>query len=265
MPEPVGWVGSSPRGRGKLAGHQACHASGRLIPARAGKTVRPGRYQKQPWAHPRAGGENAPSSVPSSWYSGSSPRGRGKPDARLAHESAGRLIPARAGKTGYLTRRTRQFAAHPRAGGENLNEVAISTAPVGSSPRGRGKQRPPANHLTAGGLIPARAGKTPTVRSGNPRAPAHPRAGGENIEGEKEILPPTGSSPRGRGKLHYSSDPPPPHGLIPARAGKTLRGDPHLRNPAAHPRAGGENELGGGGFSAGMGSSPRGRGKLGEP
>ena len=50
-------------------------------------------------------------------------------------------------------------------------------------------------------------------------------------------------------------------GLIPAHAGKTVPGSPHLRNPGAHPRACGENA--GEHFASVLvsGSSPRMRGK----
>ena len=70
--------GSSPRGRGKLAGHQACHASGRLIPARAGKTSWSRSAGPGASAHPRAGGENTDPRIASGLEAGSSPRGRGK-------------------------------------------------------------------------------------------------------------------------------------------------------------------------------------------
>ena len=51
---------------------------------------------------------------------------------------------------------------------------------VGSSPRGRGKPLDVAREAVRGRLIPARAGKTPSVISLDSTGPAHPRAGGEN-------------------------------------------------------------------------------------
>ena len=50
---------------------------------------------------------------------GSSPRGRGKQADLEASGNAGRLIPARAGKTIKVTLRANVAEAHPRAGGEN--------------------------------------------------------------------------------------------------------------------------------------------------
>ena len=76
----AGWIaGSSPRGRGKHRGGSLLWDDTGLIPAWAGKTSMWSRTGQAPGAHPRVGGENAPNRVPSSWYSGSSPRGRGKP------------------------------------------------------------------------------------------------------------------------------------------------------------------------------------------
>ena len=75
-------AGSSPRGRGKPLRRSLVGPSGRLIPARAGKTLwlcgGPGRFG----AHPRAGGENAVSMLLRAGFLGSSPRGRGKPENR---------------------------------------------------------------------------------------------------------------------------------------------------------------------------------------
>ena len=74
--------GSSPRGRGKHhppipGGHTV-----RLIPARAGKTAIARPLSSHMRAHPRAGGENARPTALGPSRSGSSPRGRGKPDLR---------------------------------------------------------------------------------------------------------------------------------------------------------------------------------------
>ena len=70
----------------------------------------------------------------------------------------------------------------------------------GSSPRGRGKLRARGVGHGRRGLIPAWAGKTRVVRSGDSSAGAHPRVGGENLEGALRAALPHGSSPRGRGK-----------------------------------------------------------------
>ena len=153
-------VGSSPRGRGKLFGARTGGRGGGLIPARAGKTSVFLRWRPHHWAHPRAGGENPVTLFRLSAYSGSSPRGRGKPELLGDRTAAPGLIPARAGKTFPATSQIRSQEAHPRAGGENNGARAPGSLATGSSPRGRGK----------------RSALRRTRRS----LTAHPRAGGEN-------------------------------------------------------------------------------------
>ena len=91
--------GSSPRGRGKQHGRQLTAMTGRLIPARAGKTIRRGPRGAPAPTHPRAGGENKFGGLGVDGRLGSSPRGRGKRASRTALTLGTRLIPARAGKT----------------------------------------------------------------------------------------------------------------------------------------------------------------------
>ena len=192
---------------------------------------------------------------------GSSPRGRGKPKAPKTVKLTVRLIPARAGKTPWTASLSISRPAHPRAGGENaINSMGAGIA-EGSSPRGRGKPYGLDSQLALSGLIPARAGKTPSTASLSTSRPAHPRAGGENRMSLIAWSRATGSSPRGRGKLvpwpayHSAAR------LIPARAGKTSLTCSLTPPPRAHPRAGGENLLLRGGENRREGSSPRGRGK----
>ena len=91
--------GSSPLTRGKRRRCPRGASAARLIPAHAGKTIRPDPSTPPIPAHPRSRGENSVIvySVPGS--TGSSPLTRGKrpdSDRRLL---VGRLIPAHAGKT----------------------------------------------------------------------------------------------------------------------------------------------------------------------
>ena len=235
-------MGSSPRVRGKRPHPRRRRGPVRLIPARAGKTP-PHEQCWQCWrAHPRACGENnrgsrAPCIVP-----GSSPRVRGKlRGTRLPRGPRG-LIPARAGKTWWTSRTSGSRRAHPRACGENRTGVVRVVKRVGSSPRVRGKPAHAPVPAPPGGLIPARAGKTSSMRKWRTSSSAYPRACGENpISWTKwRVIP--GSSPRVRGKLREGDHP----------------GLPAL----AHPRACGENLIGLGADLAATGSSPRVRGKL---
>ena len=152
--------GSSPRGRGKPITGDRCEPGDGLIPAWAGKTAPPHHRGCCHGAHPRVGGENYGLSSILEENRGSSPRGRGKPPrASLTCQGSG-LIPAWAGKTLRPLLFTLSLPAHPRVGGENVAPATRRACHVGSSPRGRGKRRAPAAAHSAGGLIPAWAGKT---------------------------------------------------------------------------------------------------------
>ena len=256
-------MGSSPRGRGKLHVRDREPGYCRLIPARAGKTIKFVLAIVVAPAHPRAGGENERRPFAKSLPAGSSPRGRGKPEIALDEARTEGLIPARAGKTGPPARRPRPPAAHPRAGGENRFAGYIKRTAKGSSPRGRGKRAGRARSCLAGRLIPARAGKTVCILCARCRGWAHPRAGGENTCGLARADIVEGSSPRGRGKHAALLEGHVAVRLIPARAGKTEVKREHREYPKAHPRAGGENDGRGGSNGGSEGSSPRGRGKLG--
>ena len=70
-------------------------------------------------AHPRVGGENRGNTGKARASTGSSPRGRGKPDEWEAFVELGRLIPAWAGKTLIVAPVRTESGAHPRVGGEN--------------------------------------------------------------------------------------------------------------------------------------------------
>ena len=234
--------GSSPRVRGKRPGLLWRRAHRGLIPARAGKT--PGCDAEHAFltAHPRACGENPSPSFARASSHGSSPRVRGKRDARMRACHRCGLIPARAGKTSPEQRPQGTTRAHPRACGENRAVSTKSASADGSSPRVRGKLCPGYHVLIEHGLIPARAGKTCGGSSSPSWTWAHPRACGENHVDTPQPMPICGSSPRVRGKLVHAAFGDHAVGLIPARAGKTAT-FPFSASPAwAHPRACGENK-----------------------
>ena len=214
--------GSSPRVRGKLQGHVRQRPIERLIPARAGKTRGPLTTTTEPAAHPRACGENSIAHARAFRLGDSSPRVRGKRLHVPARDDAGRLIPARAGKTGWGAPPRTGAPAHPRVCGENSDAVLVVTQSRGSSPRVRGKHADPRTPREIPGLIPARAGKT--CATSTPRAPrsAHPRACGENSLVASPARSAFGSSPRVRGKRRGLRPQIRGRGLIPARAGKTM-------------------------------------------
>ena len=131
--------GSSPRGRGKLALTSHAERSAGLIPAWAGKTSSVQAAAPPMRAHPRVGGENASRPRFFRISHGSSPRGRGKHEARLRSAGFCGLIPAWAGKTQACPPFPKRPWAHPRVGGENRYPRINGDKAGGSSPRGRGK------------------------------------------------------------------------------------------------------------------------------
>ena len=152
--------GSSPLARGKRSSRRGCVRRGRLIPARAGKTFLLVVREIEAGAHPRSRGENSSASWRVSAWDGSSPLARGKPHITQATIGRARLIPARAGKTRARVAALRARSAHPRSRGENSSHSVMQSSPSGSSPLARGKLGSKSRLPYAGGLIPARAGKT---------------------------------------------------------------------------------------------------------
>ena len=111
--------GSSPLARGTPLPRIPRGVVDRLIPARAGNTLRTTDSVRRKPAHPRSRGEHIALSAAAAAGSGSSPLARGTPYFDNAQLKAIRLIPARAGNTtpGGLVKRA--GAAHPRSRGEH--------------------------------------------------------------------------------------------------------------------------------------------------
>ena len=233
--------GSSPRMRGKRLKETEQATGHRLIPAYAGKTPLSGARTCRTTAHPRVCGENLRALSRLQVNAGSSPRMRGKQRRRPIRLPGRGLIPAYAGKTRCRQSAGRFNPAHPRVCGENQRPCQSPVNSAGSSPRMRGKRVKRDPKDLPGGLIPAYAGKTSTVRRPARSCSAHPRVCGENCGVPGLFLFCLGSSPRMRGKpllwITLWKTP----GLIPAYAGKT--GTPACNPPKtrAHPRVCGEN------------------------
>ncbi len=177
------------------------------------------------------------------WPGGSSPRARGK---RAGGQLAGhqhRFIPACAGKTKEGLMKPSSFTVHPRVRGENGRQHHHLHHQAGSSPRARGKRPRAAAGCRTRRFIPACAGKTHRQQLALDRS--------------------SGSSPRARGKPLLRHGGPGGARFIPACAGKTRGTSPPTGARAVHPRVRGENAVGGQVLAAGLGSSPRARGKLG--
>ena len=113
-------TGTSPRMRGKPATENNLINFLGNIPAYAGKTACPATCSGAPQEHPRVCGENGWSFLFYPMPLGTSPRMRGKRNARIDYVCETRNIPAYAGKTTSNARCARRTEEHPRVCGENL-------------------------------------------------------------------------------------------------------------------------------------------------
>ena len=234
-------AGSSPLTRGKLHFAATQRASRGLIPAHAGKTRHQRRRGKSHWAHPRSRGENV---------------------ERLPRVPArGGLIPAHAGKTREAPEHSDVRRAHPRSRGENSPNQGYEAKVQGSSPLTRGKRDTRVGQAVEVRLIPAHAGKTPSISSQARPTTAHPRSRGENLEPFDHNTHGGGSSPLTRGKRNSGGERVGGCGLIPAHAGKTDNSVNLQVNTQAHPRSRGENAPHAHPAAPSTGSSPLTRGK----
>ena len=214
-------AGSSPRVRGKPCGDGDGGVALRIIPARAGQTLRRGQWHRHDADHPRACGANL---VPFSlrlWWFGSSPRVRGKLDDVRLDDAANRIIPARAGQTYFFQSIKAVTPDHPRACGANCRNRYRVEVDSGSSPRVRGKPRRRSRLPVCRRIIPARAGQTRPPSNRWCCESDHPRACGANPGNGSSVAACFGSSPRVRGKQPYAHVNVRRLRIIPARAGQT--------------------------------------------
>ena len=174
---------------------------GRIIPARAGFTVR--------------------SRLPVSSSNGSSPLARGLQLHTFPQVMANRIIPARAGFTDRGRGARAGGGDHPRSRGVYGGVVGRAERCAGSSPLARGLHQ--TGHLIAPvrGIIPARTGFTSLWRPCRLPWLDHPRSRGVYRTVRRRQFALAGSSPLARGLPGEVA-----HGafgarIIPARAGFT--------------------------------------------
>ena len=191
--------GSSPLARGTPIFAAMIYFAVGLIPARAGNTLKPKRVSLSLWAHPRSRGEHHPHVGCYFSRQGSSPLARGTRYVAFDTETTGGLIPARAGNTPVAQRPSASRRAHPRSRGEH-NSIAESIGGSwGSSPLARGTPGYRPRGACASGLIPARAGNTPSSLPCLDAHGAHPRSRGEHVLLRRLSQSDSGSSPLARG------------------------------------------------------------------
>ena len=110
---------------------------------------------------------------------------------------------------------------HPRVGGEKMSLTATVATPLGSPPRGRGKDLCGLERGRAEGITPAWAGKSVAKKWNETGGEDHPRVGGEKLVSLENVTCAGGSPPRGRGKGYMRNAKVTAARITPAWAGKS--------------------------------------------
>ena len=192
-----------------------------IIPAYAGSTAQRIRHDAAERDHPRVCGEHDGEGRWVKSIRGSSPRMRGAPAASCFPHGDHGIIPAYAGSTSMISRKTACTRDHPRVCGEHGRSHSRGVVASGSSPRMRGAPFNPCRWDEHVGIIPAYAGSTSASDGDFPSGWDHPRVCGEHSFTAHVRWNQQGSSPRMRGahcdsrRLHCLA------GIIPAYAGST--------------------------------------------
>ena len=210
-------LGSSPLARGLRHARPPGLGGCRIIPARAGFTMRTGTTPSPRADHPRSRGVYQEFIAQATQMGGSSPLARGLRLAAPRPSLAARIIPARAGFTDTVECIMDDLRDHPRSRGVYVNAQLFSILIYGSSPLARGLPCVCLGVGVSAGIIPARAGFTRSRTTWRTRSTDHPRSRGV-YEGSK-----------GPWSRRW--------GIIPARAGFTTLSYPSRVFATDHPRS----------------------------
>ena len=168
---------------------------------------------------------------------GSSPLARGLLHEFGHEEIEARIIPARAGFTIITGGRRGAPADHPRSRGVYDETFVAMKGLAGSSPLARGLRSARSARPSNPGIIPARAGFTPSVSSIMINFGDHPRSRGVYPVGDSIMAAVPGSSPLARGLLIRMTHITLRWGIIPARAGFTVIRGGSVYDVKDHPRS----------------------------
>ena len=146
----------------------------------------------------------------------------------------------RAGNSQTRWRRTGCTWNHPRACGEQLEQMDLQTLAEGSPPRVRGAAIDVPKASIAPGIIPAHAGNSHKGRACSRGLRDHPRACGEQLVCCRIVTKGEGSSPRMRGAVAVVKQKFAGSGIIPACAGSSWPSSPSISATRDHPRVCGE-------------------------
>ena len=214
-------AGSSPLARGLPPALPRHPHPGRIIPARAGFTLRPALTAGFRRDHPRSRGVYIALRFSLTMRWGSSPLARGLPLGLYVPGYRGRIIPARAGFTPSPRIMFTVNSDHPRSRGVYLVDGEGTHRWRGSSPLARGLLCTRSPGRPASGIIPARAGFTLKQIARDVEATDHPRSRGVYVSGTNAHVRIVGSSPLARGLLPSALERVHGRRIIPARAGFT--------------------------------------------
>ena len=217
-------AGSSPLARGLLCPNTVSMVPSGIIPARAGFTITEVVREALSEDHPRSRGVYSPSPSPSRGADGSSPLARGLQHSWRSRSATRRIIPARAGFTPGGQGRDRERTDHPRSRGVYGETFHLGDDGPGSSPLARGLPYYNKMYEAESRIIPARAGFTAPGGHWPPPAEDHPRSRGVYVPFSLPRRIRGGSSPLARGLPHGERMRIVIDGIIPARAGFTIRG-----------------------------------------
>ena len=159
-------TGSSPLARGLRARRWVGAGRDRIIPARAGFTCRGSTTTSGTGDHPRSRGVYLGEREPDPRRRGSSPLARGLPELLEGPAVVNGIIPARAGFTESSREHSGNTADHPRSRGVYFCFVGRRSLLPGSSPLARGLRTASIELRDGPGIIPARAGFTPSQGPG---------------------------------------------------------------------------------------------------
>ena len=229
--------GSSPLARGLHKTLKGDDCVPRIIPARAGFTRPPTSQTSHASDHPRSRGVYAYSAANSATGFGSSPLARGLPARGGKPNCIVGIIPARAGFTSCSGRSSTLRSDHPRSRGVYKTAYHFRWHIFGSSPLARGLLEKDRKNLYAGGIIPARAGFTPSSPSAPTRTRDHPRSRGVYTPAYNAAAVHSGSSPLARGLHLPQTVKCTGERIIPARAGFTHQVRGGCQGEWDHPRS----------------------------
>ena len=192
-------VGSSPLARGLPVDAQVAGDLCRIIPARAGFTGVAGCLLGVDADHPRSRGVYPEGGGRTRRAQGSSPLARGLLSRLPPMLVWLRIIPARAGFTGFGVGRRGYRGDHPRSRGVYWSGPVWWFIWWGSSPLARGLRTSALVHAGAPRIIPARAGFTATSTACSTTTGDHPRSRGVYVHSLSQRPVQGGSSPLARG------------------------------------------------------------------